>query len=654
MNSVQTEDELYKILLDDNIKLISFDCFDTLLLWPSDPSLCWKIMAQINNINEDAFLRARLDGGWWSNNKKTYSFKLPYTNDIYKKIELDIVNKLLMPRKFMRNLMHKLKLAGKEIIITCDMYMSKTDVEMLLKNHGFTEFSNIYISDGKISKRNIKLFQTIINDYKHKYSVENIIHIGDNNESDFINAKKCEIKSIRLNSPIQLYKELVSNQIFPNTLGDRLLFGFFINKIYDNPFNNFQYYKLNDLSYLLFMFMFTSVFEIKNVAQINNADVLYLVYSDGYAFNEILSVFKEFNIKLPEIKRCDLSRTIRLSKIILKYGIIDSNMIANCRINNPHIYKQLFNTNVQSQCKIIFEKKPINISKDDIMFLNQNINHKWLKQQEKYLDNYVLNMLNDKFIVFDGSSRATLKLFLKEYYNVNCKEIQLRGSIADNEHDIINLTTTNMFKYQNGIIFDIEPFFKDVNGKKLFFKSDHTFFDGHESYRFNCYMLLQLVKQHIKEFLNYSQEYINHLNFTISPFIQNILNNEFQNDGFTLTTHINYYQNKIQSILNDIPELEFLKILIGINTKMSNYMLARYYYDIKHDINQALIFLEKSINQNSNIAKKLFIEITLDHQLTQYYDLILKYINDIDIYFHNECIQYINKILSELYATLKT
>jgi len=45
MNSIQTEDELYKILLDDNIKLVSFDCFDTLLLWPNDPSLCWKIMA---------------------------------------------------------------------------------------------------------------------------------------------------------------------------------------------------------------------------------------------------------------------------------------------------------------------------------------------------------------------------------------------------------------------------------------------------------------------------------------------------------------------------------------------------------------------------------------------------------------------------------
>jgi len=33
-------------------------------------------------------------------------------------------------------------------------------------------------------------------------------------------------------------------------------------------------------------------------------------------------------------------------------------------------------------------------------------------------------MLNDKFIVFDGSSRATLKFFLKEYY----KE---RGGLVD-------------------------------------------------------------------------------------------------------------------------------------------------------------------------------------------------------------------------------
>jgi len=63
-----------------------------------------------------------------------------------------------MPRKFMRSLMHKLKLAGKEIIITSDMYMSKANIEMLLKNHGFTEFSNIYVSANKKSKHNTKLF----------------------------------------------------------------------------------------------------------------------------------------------------------------------------------------------------------------------------------------------------------------------------------------------------------------------------------------------------------------------------------------------------------------------------------------------------------------------------------------------------------------
>ena len=69
---INSLDNLESFLLSDKVKVISFDCFDTLLLWPYEPYVMVEIAANSYNCSVPAYKRMRNYGGWWGHIKQEH------------------------------------------------------------------------------------------------------------------------------------------------------------------------------------------------------------------------------------------------------------------------------------------------------------------------------------------------------------------------------------------------------------------------------------------------------------------------------------------------------------------------------------------------------------------------------------------------------
>lgn len=111
-----------------------------------------------------------------------------------KNIEIETEIEHLHANNILKLLIEKLKRAGKKIIITSDMYLSKDELSYILKKKGIS-YDRLYVSS-EVQKRKSsgKLFNYIIQDLKIRK--KDIVHIGDNIKSDFIVPRMLFIKSI--------------------------------------------------------------------------------------------------------------------------------------------------------------------------------------------------------------------------------------------------------------------------------------------------------------------------------------------------------------------------------------------------------------------------------------------------------------------------
>jgi predicted HAD superfamily hydrolase len=104
---------------------------------------------------------------------------------------------------------------GKRIIAVSDMYLPTAFIRKILENAGYYDFENIYVSsETKVTKESGHLFEKIIGDTG--VSPRSILHIGDNQRSDFEVPTAHEITSQHYISPRQrlLSGEFLNPAIF--------------------------------------------------------------------------------------------------------------------------------------------------------------------------------------------------------------------------------------------------------------------------------------------------------------------------------------------------------------------------------------------------------------------------------------------------------
>lgn len=209
------EKKIFEILEDVNIKVVSFDIFDTLFFRKCLlPENIFEIVG--NNVyvkkyfdTSSSFKKYRMYAE--KNARITHQYKQDITLDeIYnelpipkrvkekiKQIELNIEKKFLVVNYDVEKYIDLCKQKGKKVILTSDMYLSEDHIKdiCLKKLKNGDKISKIYVSsEYKLTKAKGDLFLKILEE--EKIEANQLLHIGDNKISDNLIPRSLKIHSV--------------------------------------------------------------------------------------------------------------------------------------------------------------------------------------------------------------------------------------------------------------------------------------------------------------------------------------------------------------------------------------------------------------------------------------------------------------------------
>lgn len=200
------------------VQVVSFDVFDTTLLRkvkrPVDVFLYMEnearhLMGNQNvqfpdlRVNAERIARERASeqhGYGDATLKEIYSAlqELTGVNDetIKSLIELEIraEEALIYANPRMLELYRLAQSEGKQITFTSDMYLPGADVARLLEMNGFSANNLLVSSEARLTKHSGELFDLVVERFGE--NPERILHIGDNEWSDFEQAKRKKLRSL--------------------------------------------------------------------------------------------------------------------------------------------------------------------------------------------------------------------------------------------------------------------------------------------------------------------------------------------------------------------------------------------------------------------------------------------------------------------------
>lgn len=262
---VAKQDDLSKAILSHDI--ISFDIFDTLVVRPfmAHHHLFLSIQNQVRDICMDRSMdfhelrrRAEHRARQNSNDEEIT------LDDIYAEfrletgvsceqakaiqhLEIEAELEHIQPRSYVCEAYQEAVKIGRKVILVSDMYLDRATIERMLKKCGIATYEKLYLSsEEKKTKARGSLFQTVLADYPT--AKRDAVHIGDNKQADYLNAKRAGIDALMVEKPINLFLENRDNQalwsaekdmkIFPSRdylLNMSYFLGVVANKTYSNP-----------------------------------------------------------------------------------------------------------------------------------------------------------------------------------------------------------------------------------------------------------------------------------------------------------------------------------------------------------------------------------------------------------------------------------
>ena len=285
--------------------VISFDIFDTLLVRPyAKPTDLFLHLEHIYNIKDFAQNRVKAEE---SARKKHFDKEDITLDQIYDEIEskfaflkekeIELEKKVLIVNKNVKKLYdHALEL-GKKIIITSDMYLPKNIIEEILHKNGYNNYFKLYLSsDILLTKYSSNLYEYIIKDLN--INPNNIFHIGDNYQSDFLNPKRFGIRSEFV--PKVIDELLLSNSRAKkfldenyNNLGVSIILGILA---IGNSYKEFNYWEKFGFLYggpavLAFMLW------LQKKSQEDRVDKLLFIARDGFTLQKVFNIINKNEIK---------------------------------------------------------------------------------------------------------------------------------------------------------------------------------------------------------------------------------------------------------------------------------------------------------------------------------------------------------------------
>lgn len=194
------------IIKSKNIKVVSFDIFDTLLLRPciNPTDIFYLIHKKLEDKYGIDFIKYRLNAEQLLGNhnaslediykfiKQKYNLSQRIVN-IMKTEELRCEKQLLSVRQDIFDVYQYALKQGKKVIAVSDMYLPSEFLKAVLHDKGYKDIQKVYVSNEyKQRKDDGTLYNLVI----QKEKTQSIVHIGDNYNSDYINSIKAGLTGV--------------------------------------------------------------------------------------------------------------------------------------------------------------------------------------------------------------------------------------------------------------------------------------------------------------------------------------------------------------------------------------------------------------------------------------------------------------------------
>ena len=400
----------------EKAKVISFDIFDTLIsrVVYNPDDIFYLIEEQLNIPN---FIEKRKKAENYAREQLKKDVNLDEIYHAYtelygeksqeiKDLEINLELELCIPRKDMLDIYNKLKADNKKIILTSDMYLPKKVIIKMLAKCGYKDFDTLYLSN-ELNKR--KDTQEIWPYLIQKYG-KNIVHVGDNIQSDYINPQNFGIKALKIDSPRESFSKTemfnyVQEFINNKNVSDSSYLVFFVNKIVLNsPFTTLKIDTIEDFSYVFHGFIINSFLEYICTNN-KNEEILFLA-REGYNLQKLYKYYCQKN-DLPEIDN--------------KYFLASRKSTMTAIIKNVNELEKILDNDYQGTIKDYFSQIL------DIDYNGENFDIKLPDQKEKILP------------IIKNYSKVILpkyKIEKENYLNYIQKTV---GEIKNNKVSIVDL-----------------------------------------------------------------------------------------------------------------------------------------------------------------------------------------------------------------------
>lgn len=492
-----------KLIMDEDIKCVSFDIFDTLITRPFyvpsdlfrmlDPS--FNKLAGKSSIN---FSKIRIESEKHIREKKYANPKLgeevtldeiyDVLHDVYsldkdlldriKQLEIDSEIRFCKRRNSTYELYQLAKYLNKRIICTSDIYLPKEVINKILDKCGY-DIKTIYLSSEIMkTKATGNLYEYVL--LKEKLNSEEIIHIGDNYETDYNNSSKHGLKSIYYMKTIdamcyagnlaKMYTRSLplwqDNACSMRFIGIRTMLAMVANKYFDNPYKSFD--KSTDLNadpyligyYALGMYNFGITRWLLDKTN-NKYDTLAFMSRDGYLSMKTYDILKSLYDKPAQSEYLYFSRKSSIPILIKEkfdfYRLIDVAYYAN---TNPLKISKLLES--------IIDISPEKLNKfcdDNNIKCDQNF--KSITELNKFLTLFVDNFFNYEN---HSNTRNKLKNYFDKILKGKCAIFDVGysgrpeyylGKLLNRKVDafFLNINSDEACEYQKMGNFELNTFF---------------------------------------------------------------------------------------------------------------------------------------------------------------------------------------------------
>ena len=472
--------------------VISFDIFDTLIIRPVwEPSDLFKLMLlntqysretcsnliemrkiaeedcrfKVHNVNaaiEDITLSEI-----YSNMEKLFDVDSEIINKL-KTLEIQTECNLCEPRVAGRELFELAKYLGKKVILISDMYLELGTIECLLKKCGFSGYDKIYLSSNeKKLKATGNLFSEAIKDLG--CSASDILHIGDNWESDCVMPQKQSMAAKFFPKATEVYKNNISD-IFSGTSYNDIIFG--NNPIIDTHITTLQL-PIRCMLASVSNDMFTMPFRSFNTKTKYDIDPYYIGYTVlGPHVFTIANWLYNCCLKNNYTKMIFYARDGALvKKIFDKIVIAENNMIESSYVyitrsalmpysfktkNDLYTLDGIVNFTEHTPLDILEFCSPCLIKSDDAVFdkytlAGISLDSKFSSRQEFFK---FIKIMGD--VSFDENichnSRKLLGMHLSKLFDGNCAcfDIGYSGRIQKTVNELIGKSVNVYYLHSNG------------------------------------------------------------------------------------------------------------------------------------------------------------------------------------------------------------